>query len=227
MSHKLFPTLRFHSAKRIAAGSLISLLCAPGAFAAVGDTLTYKFDAPSVGGAVVGVNQATLLLTETAAGVNFTLTPDWAATAGGRVDQLQFAYMTGTTFSYVDGAGPDASFATGVGAIDSGYNTTALVTMQWPSASNSPNYFDAADISSSWSLNGVGVDLFDFTVLATATSTKPSPGFGVISMPGAGPSNWVASSATITTPVPEPQAYALMLAGLVLVGWAARRRKNA
>jgi PEP-CTERM motif len=227
MSHKLFPTSRFHSAKRIAAASLTGLLCAPGAFAAVGDTLTYKFNAPSVGGAVAGVNQATLLLTETAVGVNFRLTPDWAATTGNRVDQLQFAYMTGTTFSYVDGAGPDASFATSIGAIDSGYNTTALVTMQWPSANNSPNYFDAADVSSSWSLNGVGVDLFDFTVLATATSTKPSPGFGVISMPGAAPSNWVASSATITTAVPEPETYALMMVGLGLMGCVARRRKKA
>jgi hypothetical protein len=227
MNNKLRAASVLQRAKCVAAASLVSLVCAPGAFAAVGDTLTYKFNAPSVGGAVVGINQATLLLTETAIGVNFTLTPNWTATTGNRVDQLQFAYMTGTTFSYVDGAGPDASFATSIGAIDSGYNTTALVTMQWPSANNSPNYFDSADVSSSWSLNGVGVDLFDFTVLATATSTKPSPGFGVISMPGAGPSNWVASSATITTPVPEPETYALMMAGLGLVGWAARRRKNA
>lgn len=221
------PNRSFKLAKRLAAGSLVGLLSASGAFAAVGDTLSYKFNAPSQGNAVAGVNQATLLLTETAIGVNFTLTPNWAQTTGNRVDTLQFAYMTGTTFSYVDGAGPDASFAIGVGAIDSGYSTTALVIMGWPSAANSPNLFDPADVSSSWSLNGAGVDLFDFTVLATANSTKPSPAFGVISMPGAAPSNWVASGATITTPVPEPETYALMMAGLGLVGWAAHRRKNA
>ena len=227
MNRKVFPMSGFQCAKHIAASSLIGLLCTQGAFAAVGDTLTYRFNAASAGNAVATINQATLLLTETAVGVDFTLTPDWLATTGNRVDELQFAYMTGQAFSFVDGAGPDATFSIGNGAIDSGYNSTSLVRLQWPSANNSPNLFNSADVSSSWSLNGAGVDLFDFTVLATATSTKPSPAFGVISLPGAAPSNWVATSATITGAVPEPETYALMLAGLGLVGWAARCRKKA
>ncbi len=227
MNHKSPSSSSLQRAKSIVAASAFGLFCAPVAFAAVGDTLTYNFNAASAGGAVATISQAKLLLTETAIGVNFTLTPNWGVTTGNRVDQLQFAYMTGTTFTYVDGAGPDGSFATSVGAIDSGYTTTALATLSWPSASGNPNLFNSSSAASSWSLNGVGVDLFDFTVLANATSTKPTPGFGVISMPGAGPSNWVASSATITTPVPEPETYALMVVGLGAVGWVVRRRKHA
>ncbi len=34
-------------------------------------------------------------------------------------------------------------------------------------------------------------------------------------------------SVNFTTPVPEPETYALMLAGLSVVGWAARRRRSA
>lgn len=36
----------------------------------------------------------------------------------------------------------------------------------------------------------------------------------------------VADDFTFTTPVPEPETYAMMLAGLGLVGWLARRRQN-
>ena len=37
----------------------------------------------------------------------------------------------------------------------------------------------------------------------------------------------IGSPSTIITAVPEPEVYALMLAGLAVVGVAARRRKNA
>jgi len=38
---------------------------------------------------------------------------------------------------------------------------------------------------------------------------------------------WGVSGLTIATPVPEPRAYALMLAGLSVIGFMARRRKSA
>lgn len=209
----------------VAAGLLAGLLGSQGAVAAVGDTLTYQFNAESTGGAVPTVNQASLLLTETASGVDFTLSPNWGTTTGNRVDQLQFAF-SGEAVTFVDGLGPDAGFSTGFGAIDSGYSTTNLAILGWPSAAGSPNLFNSADPSSSWSLNGATITLADFMVLATATSTKPTPGFGVISMPGAAPSNWVALGENITAPVPEPETYALMLVGLGAMGWVARRRRQ-
>ncbi len=211
---------------RTAAASLVGLaFTLPAAVAAVGDTLTYRFNASSTGGAVPTVNQATLLLTETAVGVNFRLTPNWGVTTGNRVDQLHFAF-SGEAVTFVDGVGPDASFATSSGAIDSGYTTTSLVDLGWPSSAVSPNLFDALDPFSSWSLNGPTITLSDFMVLATATSTKPTPAFGVISMPGAAPSNWVATGPGVVAAIPEPQTYALMGLGLVMMMFVARRRRN-
>lgn len=40
------------------------------------------------------------------------------------------------------------------------------------------------------------------------------------------PVGYVGALATVTAPVPEPSTYALMLAGLAAVGWAARRRRH-
>ncbi len=210
---------------RTAAASLVGLAFAlPTAFAAVGDTLTYRFNASSTGGAVPTVNQATLLLTETAAGVNFRLTPNWGVTTGNRVDQLQFAYSgEAATFASLT-AGSIGTAGFGFGAIDSGYNSTALVTVSWPPSG--ANIFDSSDPFSVFTLTGPTINLSDFQILATASSTKPSPAFGVISMPGAAPSNWVATGPGVVAAIPEPQTYALMGLGLVMMMFVARRRRN-
>lgn len=198
-------------------------LCTTGALAAVGDTLTYTFDHAATGGATLGATQATLLLTETASGVNFLLTPNWGVTTGNRVDGLSFVY-SGEALSYVDPVAlPDASFATGLGQVDGSYSTTNLVTLLWPSSG--AGRFDNDFASAAWSLNGATITLDDFTVLATTTSTKPSPAFGVISLPGAAPSKWVALGGERVSVVPEPESYAMLLAGLGIVGYMARRRR--
>ena len=195
-------------------------LATPSAHAAVGDTLTYVFNAPSTGGAQAANTRASLLLTETALGVNFLLTPDWqAAGAGNRVSGLQFAY-SGDAATFVAGTGPQFSNPNVMfqqGAIDSGYSNTHVVVLGYSAGQNK---FDDAFASSAWSLNGNGITLADFAVLATSPS-KPSPAFGVISMPGASPSNWVAMGHA--APVPEPDSAALLLAGLGVVGWLAKR----
>ncbi len=44
--------------------------------------------------------------------------------------------------------------------------------------------------------------------------------------PAAGTLRYDVSYTAVASPVPEPETYALMLAGLGVVGWAARRRKQ-
>ncbi|MBB4843821.1 hypothetical protein HNP55_002344 [Paucibacter oligotrophus] len=187
-------------------------LVSPVTQATPGDSLSYSFNTASTGGATPTTSQATLRLTETALGVDFLLTPNWGSSSAHSVTQLQFAY-SGGPLSYVDGAGPNASFTLGSGHIDSSYSVTSMVSMHWPSSGSQK--FDTADPFTAWSFNGAGVSLANFMVYATS-SAKPSPAFGVISMPGATPSNWVALEAPLS-PAPEPQTALLLLGGLGLL----------
>jgi hypothetical protein len=202
------------------------MLAAAGAQAAVGDSVTYSFNAQSQGNAVPTFEQASLTITETLLGVDLILTPNWAG-GGNRVDQLVFVY-SGDAFTFVDGAGPTPTVVLKSNTqIDSGYVASPFVIdASWPS--NGANNFDPADASTTWSMNGADVTLDDFLLSAVTNLQKPSPSFGVISMPGANTpgasgSNWVAGSPV--APIPEPSTYALMAAGLGLVGFVARRRK--
>jgi len=66
-------------------------------------------------------------------------------------------------------------------------------------------------------------------------STQPYPytGFYAFTIPGiskatlTGADDWVVVDNVTTAPVPEPETYAMMLAGLGLIGFSVRRRKQA
>lgn len=71
---------------------------------------------------------------------------------------------------------------------------------------------------------------FDASVLPNTFTTFSTIGFTnlkSVTFSMSSGSQYVAFDNLIATPVPEPETYALMLGGLALVGWAARRRKLA
>jgi hypothetical protein len=122
-------------------------------------------------------------------------------------------------FQYYDGS-PDG--------MDAGYDSAQnALQFDWFSTPASGGLrFDATE-TSTWQLLGTGVDITDFTSAFATANAKPSPIFGVISVTAYNlvglhptPSNWV------TGQIPEPETYALMLAGLGAIWFMFRRRRQ-
>ena len=216
-------------------------ICMPTAQAAVGDTATWVFNLQATGLPSTGAISppvAVLTGTEIAGGVQFYLNPD--QTADGYlgnpttsfIERLTIAYSGDpTTPSFANVAG-QAVLSMNIGPpppLDAGYKIDGfeVLSFDWCSSPKKADCHLNATQDSTWNVTGAGVTLSDFLPPVQGTSTaKPSPIFGVISVtafnnngPGSTPSNWVALQ------VPEPSTYALMLGGLGLIGFMARRRR--
>lgn len=213
----------------------MSVVAAP-AFASPGNTASFTFNLPST--AVASQSPpypavATITLTEVASGVDFVLTPNWSDSTTGfsaqsHIEHLEFVYK-GVAFSDFTTTGsltnPVAEVSYGDKNMDSGYKSNGQsISVDWSTQNNS-NRFDKDFSSSSWSVNGT--HLTDFTGTQATHNSHPSPIFGIISVDSYSlhghetptPSNWVSA-------VPEPQTYAMLLAGLGLMGFMAHRRKT-
>lgn len=207
-----------------------------GAQAALGDTATYLFNLPSTSVASQSPPYplvATLTLTEVSGGVDFLLTPNWLDSTTGFsdpsfIERLDYVYKgpADPTMTWLAGAQIDTfTYETNQNNLDSGYKTDDQhIRIDWFTGNNDTNRFERT-ATSSWNVSGV---LTDFTDTQATSGPKPTPMFGVISVtaysledPKPTPSNWVAMQ------VPEPETYALMLAGLAAIGFVARRRKTA
>ena len=227
----------------LVAASAMSMTAAP-AFATVGDSATFKFELPAAAswsGSYPLV--ASLLLTETATGVDFTLTPNWSNTGGAgfsdssHIEKLDLVYDGPSNATFTSLLGPviaAGGFEYHSGSnMDAGYQSNAHhVTIEWNTSHSSVNLFNSDWASSSWSVNSVGSDhvtLENFADHLHANHSSinfPQPIGGIISVTayhidGFHPdtSNWV-------SPAPEPETYAMFMAGLGLMGFMARRRKN-
>jgi len=118
---------------------------------------------------------------------------------------LSFSGKTTTGFAFNYSAYDDA-------AIDGGAQFTV-------------RYFDAQNNligSHNQTLTAFGSDTYD--LFATTGYISNAANIAKISITGDGV---VIDNLTVTTPVPEPETYAMLLAGLGLMGGMARRRKNA
>ena len=189
---------------------------------------------------------ATLTLTQVGTGVQFLLDPNQTSPGAADpsksfVNEIEYVYqgraLTSSDFTLNSGAmvkfGKGFTYETGT-SMDAGYKAedqyiqVAFVTNA-PKKGKVDQRF-SFNQTSTWTI--ANVNLTDFTgTSATTSSNKPTPIYGVISVSpytltgfGSTPSNWVAL-APVVSAVPEPETYAMLLAGLGLVGFTARRRK--
>jgi hypothetical protein len=227
----------------IASAAIMALVSA----AAGAQSVTYTFDLPATG--LESVNPpypavATLTITNIAGGVEFTLDPN--ESSSGYEGNPQNSFMERITIAYNPVGTPDPSTGLSLvnvsGAVlqgfqyyspppdgmDAGYQSAySTLLFDWYSTPSDGGLRLDATETSTWRLLGTGLDISDFTTAFATANNKPSPIFGVISVTAYDldglhptPSNWVAGQ------VPEPQTYALMLAGLGVAWFIARKRRK-
>lgn len=203
------------------------------AFALPAAAATWSFNVPATG--LESLNEpypdvATLTLTDVSGGVQFVLDPN-EANPGYSLDpisvvtRLDYVYagpaLTSASFQYDSGAAiQNFNYLTNPNNVDAGY----LAADQHIVIDYFNNPQDAFQVTetSTWTVFGTTVD--DFVSTFATANNKPSPIYAVISVsPFSNPdntpntSNWVAE-------VPEPETYAMLLAGLGMLGFVGKRR---
>lgn len=203
------------------------------AFAAPSMAETWTFNLPATG--LESLNApypdiATLTLTDVSGGVQFVLDPNeanpgYSLDPESQVTRLDYVYsgptLTAASFQYDSGAAIQSfSYVTNPNNVDAGFvaNDEHIIVDFF----NNPQDSFGVTETSTWTVFGTTVD--DFTNTFATAHNKPSPIFGVISVSPfsnpdltPNPSNWVA-------PIPEPETYAMLLAGLGMLGFVGKRR---
>jgi hypothetical protein len=212
------------------AASLFLAFAAPSMAA----TATWTFDLPAT--AIPSQDPpypsvTTLTLTDVSGGVQFVLDPaetNPGYTTDSTVNRLDYVYsgaaLTDASFQYDSGAMIKTfSYETNQ-AMDAGYAADDQhIIVNWFTG---PDSFMVSD-TSTWTVLGTTLD--DFTNTFGTSNSKPSPISAVVSVDPfhnpdmtPNPSNWV----TMTAPIPEPETYAMLLAGLGMLGFVGKRRCN-
>jgi hypothetical protein len=125
----------------------------------------------------------------------------------GHYNFLQFGL---TDFGYQDGVSVSLNFQTNL--------NTYSISLSEVGTTQTTDYGTTTGLAS---YHGFGLDGSDehFTGFSIYTVPENARGFGLSSVA-------YGNAPAMTQPIPEPETYALMLAGLGVVGFVARRRKN-
>lgn len=212
-----------------------SLLLAFGA-SSMAATATWTFDLPATAldsQTPPYPSVTTLTLTDVVDGVQFVLDPaesNPGYTETSTVNRIDYVYsgpaLTDASFQYDSGALISSfSYETNPNNMDAGYHANdqhIIVNF----VTNQAESFLVTE-TSTWTVKGTTVD--DFINTFATSNSKPSPIFGVVSVDPfhnpdltPNPSNWVA----MTAPIPEPETYAMLLAGLGMLGFVGKRRSD-
>jgi hypothetical protein len=203
-----------------------SILAAPAAFALA--LLGGHAQAIPVTGGVTTVNLVSAA-TLTGAGVTVAPLGTATATAGpGGIPAVRFPITGGDlsasfagTIAH-NGSGLRLTTTTGTVSLTNFLIDTVSLTLSGAVAFGTTNLSNVPLFA--LSTNGNATSPFDLKLTATAAGALTSV-LGVPNLTGALIAT--AGTAPITAAIPEPSTYALMLGGLGLAGWVARRRKLA
>ncbi len=208
--------------------------CSP-AFAA---QVLWQFDTPGIANATAGEVVATMTLTDTTGGVRFVLDPNESNagfTTSSFLDQVFFIYNPGPTltggtvtamntavgsFTWTAGTGI-SSFSLPNGTTEDGYSPLRI-QVAFPTDKNGDRFLK--DDTTTFTISGVTTANFAEPYADANSPNKPQPIAGIVSVDGftGNTSNWVAMAPL--APIPEPSQWAMLLAGLFVVGAIARRR---
>ena len=119
---------------------------------------------------------------------------------------------------YVEVAGANTSITAAASVTVDGGPTMVLPATSLAKVQTSPNSGYFADMATA------PLGTFSSFSVSAASLTLAASGAG-FALIGAQPQNELAFS-FYANPVPEPETYAMLLAGLGVVGWVARRRRQ-
>jgi hypothetical protein len=166
-----------------------------------------------VAGISVDCSAATSALSWTWDGQDFTI----ANSGTGYVSEVYFDLGTGMTVTFRGGTGGYVSFYQGASPASlpgagSGFASDASFDSD-PAGTTHPG-IDSGE-TATFRILGAAIDSFDQGLAA---------GVHVRSLVEGSAS--LVTAGSITTPVPEPETYAMMMLGFGAVAWVARRKKN-
>lgn len=105
-------------------------------------------------------------------------------------------------------------------------NSSAFQMAVWEIVNEAGNFYNIG--TGAFKVSGTGSSIAQGW-LNTVNATTGNGGYtaNIWSVTGQGPSGWGAQDVAVFAPIPEPEMYLMMMAGLGLMGFVARRRQQA